>query len=70
MATMTFDSAAIAANPTRAAAPAKPGFFSRLGAAMMESRRRKADIEVRRALAAYGQPAERLDYALLPFAGE
>ena len=57
-----------------AAAPAeriaKPGFFSRLLNAMMESRMRRAQIEIRRAQAMVGEPKGKLDYALLPFAGE
>ena len=50
--------------------PARPSFFRRLGDAIVESRRRRAEIEVRRALAIMGEPRERLDYALLPFRGE
>jgi hypothetical protein len=48
----------------------RPSFFSRLLQAMIESRQRQAEIEVRRAMAMYGEPKEKLDYALLPFAGE
>lgn len=38
--------------------------------ALAASRRRKAEIEIRRCLALRGEPRDRHDYALLPFAGE
>ena len=49
---------------------AKPGFFSRMLNAMMESRMRRAQIDIRRAQAMAAEPKSKLDYALLPFAGE
>jgi len=66
MATITYTSNALA--PTEA--PARRSFFSRLVDAMIESRMRQAQIEIRRARAMIGEPNEKLDYALLPFAGE
>jgi hypothetical protein len=69
MATATMNTAAsleAAAQTTET----RPSFFSRLLQAMIESRQRQAEIEVRRAMALHGEPKERLDYALLPFAGE
>jgi hypothetical protein len=66
-ATMNTTAALDAAIPTT---ETRPSFFSRLLRAMIESRQRQAEIEVRRAMALYGEPKEKLDYALLPFAGE
>jgi hypothetical protein len=58
------------AETTDGTAAAKPSFFGRLLQAMMESRQRQANVAVRRAMALYGDPKDRLDYAMLPFAGE
>jgi len=44
--------------------------LGKIGVAMMASRQRRADIEIRRVMALRGEPRERFDYALLPFAGE
>jgi DNA-binding FadR family transcriptional regulator len=67
MTTATFNAASALDAASR---PAKPSFFKRLVAAMAESRRRQAEIIIRQHLALRGEPRERLDYALLPFAGE
>ena len=69
MATLAINTASFAETAGDTAA-AKSSFFGRLLQAMMESRQRQADIEVRRAMALYGEPKDRLDYAMLPFAGE
>jgi hypothetical protein len=69
MATATMNTAA-AIDAATETTETRPSFFSRLLQAMIESRQRQAEIEVRRALALHGEPRERLDYALLPFAGE
>ena len=69
MSSLTFNSP-LAASSVSAAKPAKPSFFARLTEAMIESRMRKAEIEIRRARAMIGEPRDTLDYALLPFAGE
>ena len=69
MATITANTAAALENVVSEPA-ARPSFLKRLGAAIIESRRRRAEIEVRRALALMGEPRERHDYALLPFRGE
>jgi hypothetical protein len=69
MATLAFNTSAFAETNVETAS-AKPSFFGRLLKAMMESRQRQADIEIRRAMALYGEPKDRLDYAMLPFAGE
>lgn len=66
MATLTYVPHAVA----RIEAPARRSFFSRLIDAMVESRMRKAQIEIRRARTMIGEPKEKLDYAMLPFAGE
>ncbi len=66
MATLTYVPHAVA----RIEAPARRSFFSRLIDAMVESRMRKAQIEIRRAQAMVADPKSKLDYALLPFAGE
>jgi hypothetical protein len=49
---------------------AKPSFFGRFMRAVAESRQRQAEIEIRRVRALIGEPKDRLDYAMLPFAGE
>jgi hypothetical protein len=69
MATLAFNSisAVEAAVP---AAEAKPSFFGRFLHALAESRQRQAEREIRRVRALYGEPKERLDYAMLPFSGE
>jgi hypothetical protein len=69
MATLAFNSSSLVETAAEAAT-SRPSFFGRLLQAMMESRQRQADIEVRRAMALYGEPKDRLDYAMLPFAGE
>jgi hypothetical protein len=69
MATLAFNTGTFAETAAKTVA-AKPSFFGRLLQAMMESRQRQADIAVRRAMALYGEPKDRLDYAMLPFAGE
>ena len=69
MATLAFNTSTFAGAAAKTIA-AKPSFFGRLLQAMMESRQRQADIAVRRAMALYGEPKDRLDYAMLPFAGE
>jgi hypothetical protein len=69
MATLAFNTSTFA-ETTGETAVTKPSFFGRLLQAMMESRQRQADIEVRRAMVLYGEPKDRLDYAMLPFAGE
>ena len=69
MATITANIAA-ALDAVSAEIPAKPSFLRRLGQAMIESRRRQAEIETRRVLALRGEPLDRQDYALLPFSGE
>jgi hypothetical protein len=51
-------------------ATGKRSFFTRLIDAMIESRMRRAQFEIRRAQAMVGEPKDRLDYAMLPFAGE
>ena len=66
MATITYTPHALAP----AEAPARRSFFSRLVDAMMESRMRRAQVDIRRAQAMVGEPKSKLDYALLPFAGE
>jgi hypothetical protein len=55
---------------TSAKEPAKQGFFARLMAAHIASRQRKADIEIRRALAHMENRGRTPDYAMLPFNGE
>jgi hypothetical protein len=65
MATLAFNTSSFAETTST-----KPSFFGRLLQAIMESRQRQADIAVRRAMAQYGESKERLDYAMLPFAGE
>lgn len=69
MATITANIAA-ALDAVSAERPAKPSFLRRLGQAIIESRRRQAEIETRRVLALRGEPLDRQDYALLPFSGE
>jgi hypothetical protein len=49
---------------------AKSGFFSRLVAAQIASRQRKAEIEIRRHFALMGDLSKTPDYAMLPFRGE
>ncbi len=66
MATLTYTPHAVA--PIKA--PARRSFFSRLIDAMIESRMRRAQVEIRRAQAMVADPKSKLDYALLPFAGE
>ncbi len=69
MATLTFNPLSLAESGSEAT-EAKPSFFSRFLGALAESRQRQAEIEIRRVRALYGEPNEKLDYALLPFAGE
>ena len=69
MTTVTANIAA-ALDAVSAERPARPSLLRRLGNAMIESRRRQAEIETRRILALRGEPLDRQDYALLPFAGE
>ena len=69
MATLAFTTSTFSETKDETAAT-KSSFFARFLQAMMESRQRQADIEVRRAMALYGEPKDRLDYAMLPFAGE
>ncbi len=69
MATLALNTSTFA-ETTGEAVTTNPSFFGRLLQAMMESRQRQADVEVRRAMALYGEPKDRLDYAMLPFAGE
>jgi hypothetical protein len=66
MATLTYTPHAVASVET----PARRSFFSRLVDAMIESRMRRAQIDIRRAQAMVAEPKSKLDYALLPFAGE
>ncbi len=69
MATVTLNQIAFAKSADRPAS-GKPSFFARIIQAMMESRQRQADREIRRVRAMIGEPKDRLDYAMLPFAGE
>jgi ribosomal protein L18E len=72
MATMTYDTGALA-NAAKPAAPAKParkGFWRRLIDAMQESRRRQAEIEIRRVRALMADTDPGFKHALLPFRGE
>jgi hypothetical protein len=71
MTTLTASASALGLSGKPAAkSAAKPGFFGRVMAAMIESRQRKAEIEVRRVRALIEDSKPRADYALLPFAGE
>ncbi|MGL4637127.1 MAG: hypothetical protein ACRCWF_14180 [Beijerinckiaceae bacterium] len=72
MATMIFNHTTTA--PARAAAPAtvpaKKSFFMRVIEAIQASNQRKADIEIRRAMASMDTSKAKPDYAMLPFQGE
>jgi hypothetical protein len=69
MATFALNPASIV-ETTAVASTGKPSFFGRFMDALVESRQRQAEREIRRVRALYGEPKERLDYAMLPFAGE
>jgi ribosomal protein L18E len=72
MATMTYRPGAIAAAAKSAspAAPRKPGVWRRILAAMQDSRRRQAEIEIRRVRALMADADPGFKDALLPFKGE
>jgi hypothetical protein len=49
----------------------KQSFGQRFMAALIASRQRQADIEIRKAMALHGDKASvKIDYAMLPFRGE
>jgi hypothetical protein len=73
MATMTYDVGATNATTAEKAAKdavKRKGVFARLIAAMQESRRRQAEIEIRRVRALVGDNDTSYQHALLPFRGE
>jgi hypothetical protein len=70
MTSITFDSATIASTKSLVVTVTKPSILTRISQAIMTSRQRKADIEIRRMRAVVEDGKMRLDYALLPFAGE
>lgn len=78
MATMTFSGLGVGkagshakqAGGTKSVA-GRPGIFQRILNSMIESRRRRAEIEIRRIRAIIEDNKAAIpDYALLPFAGE
>ena len=73
MSSLTLSHTDFAAAPAKkAAAPAtKLSFGKRFVAAMIASRQRQAEIEIRRVRAMVGDKANaQIDYALLPFSAE
>lgn len=70
MATLTYDASATHATASRQDVVKRKGFFARLIAAMQESRRRQAEIEIRRVRALVGDNDTSYQHALLPFRGE
>jgi hypothetical protein len=70
MATLTYDAGATTATTAAQAVVKRKGFFARLVAAMQESRRRQAEIEIRRVRALVGDNDTSYQHALLPFRGE
>jgi hypothetical protein len=74
MTTLTFsDKTFTQTSSTKAAVPvsgSKPGFGQRLMAAMIASRQRQAQIEIRRVQFLVQDKSNKIDYAMLPFGGE
>ncbi|MFM9975079.1 MAG: hypothetical protein ACKVON_10970 [Beijerinckiaceae bacterium] len=71
MTTLTLNFFTTSRAPKAAAKTAsQPGLFARLIDAMIVSRQRKADIEIRRHRAIMDHKSSNLDYAMLPFSGE
>jgi hypothetical protein len=71
MATLTFTNQTVQHLSTSdARIQSRPTFFGRVLQAMIESRQRKAEIEIRRSQAVVGDRKQNLDYFLLPFSGE
>ena len=70
MTSITFNSAAITQTQASVSPAEKPSLFASLVEAIMTSRKRKTDIEIRRMRAVVEDTKLQLDYALLPFAGE
>jgi hypothetical protein len=71
MSALTFSNE-FAAPAIKTAAPVtKQSFGKRFVAALMASRQRQAEIEIRKALALHGdKEIVKIDYAMLPFRGE
>jgi hypothetical protein len=72
MSALTFSTNEFAAQGIKKESPViKKSFGQRFMAALIASRQRQADIEIRKAMALYGdKSAAKIDYAMLPFRGE
>jgi hypothetical protein len=72
MSTLTFSNTDFATPSRKASTPAtKLSFGKRLVNAMIVSRQRQAEIEIRKVRALIGDKANaKIDYAMLPFSGE
>jgi hypothetical protein len=72
MSALTFSSNEFATPAIKvASAVTKQSFGKRFIAALMASRQRQAEIEIRKAMALYGdKEIVKIDYAMLPFRGE
>ena len=70
MTSMTFDTASIASTNSQTETTQSPSILARIAHGIMASRQRKVDIEIRRMRAVVEDTTSRIDYALLPFAGE
>jgi hypothetical protein len=62
--------APVKANPAHASKSVAPSVLHRLMDAVVESKRRRAEIEVRRVRALVTDNALTTDYAMLPFSGQ
>jgi hypothetical protein len=72
MSALTFSNNEFAAPAIKTASTAtKQSFGKRFIAAVMASRQRQAEIEIRKAMALHGdKEIAKIDYAMLPFRGE